>query len=210
MERSPANPVEAGSDGSLLGSPPVAPEDAVRARLGDRSLVLVGLMGAGKTTVGKRLASRLDLPFRDADSEIELAARMTVPEIFAIYGEGAFRDLERRVIARLLADGPFVLATGGGAFMDGTTRECIARAGISVWLKADHATLMRRVRRRSNRPLINNPDPEGTMCRLMSERYPVYALADYVVESRDGSQDRVVADIMGELRVRSSARECAL
>ena len=168
-------------------------------RLGARSLVLVGLMGAGKSTVGRRLAQTLQLPFRDADHEIEAAAGMTIPEIFAIHGEDHFRDGERRVIARLLQEGPIVLATGGGAFMNDETRLRIAEHGISLWLKADIDVLMRRVRKRTTRPLLQNPDPEGTMRRLMEVRYPVYATADITVDSHEAPHDRVVADIVRAL-----------
>jgi shikimate kinase len=168
-------------------------------QLGARSLVLVGLMGAGKSTVGRRLAQTLKLPFRDADHEIEAAAGMTIPEIFAIHGEEHFRDGERRVIARLLQDGPMVLATGGGAFMNEETRRRVAEHGISIWLKADLDVLMRRVRKRSTRPLLQNPDPEGTMRRLMEQRYPVYALADLTIDSHEAPHDRVVADIVKAL-----------
>src|SRR3954471_20688732 len=171
----------------------------ISRQLGTRSLVLVGLMGAGKSTVGRRLAQTLKLPFRDADHEIEAAAGMTIPEIFAIHGEDHFRDGERRVIARLLQEGPIVLATGGGAFMNEETRRRIAEHGISLWLKADLDILMRRVRKRSTRPLLQNPDPEGTMRRLMEARYPVYATADLTVESHEGPHDRVVADIIKAL-----------
>ena len=168
-------------------------------RLGARSLVLVGLMGAGKSTVGRRLAQTLQLPFRDADHEIEAAAGMTIPEIFAVHGEDHFRDGERRVIARLLQEGPIVLATGGGAFMNDETRLRIAEHGISLWLKADLDVLMRRVRKRTTRPLLQNPDPEGTMRRLMEVRYPVYATADITVDSHEAPHDRVVADIVKAL-----------
>jgi shikimate kinase len=168
-------------------------------RLGARSLVLVGLMGAGKSTVGRRLAQTLQLPFRDADHEIEAAAGMTIPEIFAIHGEDHFRDGERLVIARLLQEGPIVLATGGGAFMNDETRLRIAEHGISLWLKADLDVLMRRVRKRTTRPLLQNPDPEGTMRRLMEVRYPVYATADITVDSHEAPHDRVVADIVKAL-----------
>lgn len=174
-------------------------EGRVKHGLGARCIVLVGLMGAGKSTVGRRLAGRLGLPFRDADNEIEAAAGMTIPDIFAIYGEPHFRDGERRVIARLLQEGPLVLATGGGAYMDASTREGIARHGLSVWLKADLDTLMRRVRKRANRPLLQTPDPEGTMRGLIALRYPVYAMADVTVESRDGSHEHVVDAIVGGL-----------
>ncbi|WP_246718706.1 shikimate kinase [Microvirga terrestris] len=168
--------------------------------LGTRSLVLVGLMGAGKSTVGRRLAQSLKLPFRDADHEIEAAAGMTIPEIFAIHGEEHFRDGERRVIARLLQEGPIVLATGGGAFMNEETRGRIAEQGISIWLKADLDVLMRRVRKRATRPLLQNPDPEGTMRRLMDLRYPVYATADITIDSHEAPHDKVVTELIKALR----------
>ena len=167
--------------------------------LGSRSIVLVGLMGAGKSTVGRRLAQALGLPFRDADHEIEAAAGMTIPDIFAIHGEEHFRDGERRVIARLLQEGPMVLATGGGAFMNEETRRGIAEHGISVWLRADLDVLMKRVRKRATRPLLQNPDPEGTMRRLMEARYPVYATADLTVDSHEAPHDKVVVDIIDAL-----------
>src|SRR5918912_76832 len=186
-----------------LGARPVAAdhgvgevEETVRRRLGRRSIVLVGLMGAGKSTVGRRLAARLNLPFTDADHEIESAAGMSIPEIFTLHGEPSFRDGERRVIARLLRDGPMVLATGGGAYMDPQTRAGIAENGVSVWLKAEFDVLMRRVRKRQNRPLLQNPDPEGTMRRLIEARHPVYARADVTVESREIPHDRVVQDAL--------------
>jgi shikimate kinase len=179
-------------------------EEALKARLGPRAIVLVGLMGAGKTTIGRRLATRLGLPFRDADHEIEAAAGMSVADIFSIYGEPAFRDGERRVIARLLTEGPLVLATGGGAFMNPETRQRIAEHGISAWLKADHATLMRRVRRRSHRPLLQNADPDETMRRLMAERHPIYAEADLTIESSDGSHERVAQALLDALSERLS------
>jgi shikimate kinase len=178
---------------------PTAVEEAVRRRLGTRSIVLVGLMGAGKSTVGRRLAARLGLPFKDADQEIEAAAGMTIPDIFAAHGEDSFRDGERRVIARLLQESPAVLATGGGAYMNPETRDRIARAGISVWLRADFDVLMRRVRKRSNRPLLQNTDPDATMRRLMEARHPVYALADLVVDSREIPHDKVVQDALAAL-----------
>jgi len=167
--------------------------------LGARSLVLVGMMGAGKTTVGRKLAQRLDLPFVDADHEIERAAGKTIPEIFADHGEPYFRDGERRVIARLLGEGPQVLATGGGAFMNQQTRAEIARRGVSIWLKADLPLLMKRVKRRSNRPLLANDDPDAVMQRLMADRYPVYAQADVSVECRDVAQSAMVNDVMRAL-----------
>jgi shikimate kinase len=179
----------------------------LRAKLGKRSLVLVGLMGAGKSTVGRRLAQKLGLPFLDADHEIEAAAGMTIPDIFSIYGEEYFRDGERRVIARLLQEGPIVLATGGGAFMSAETRAGIAELGISIWLRADLEVLMRRVRKRSNRPLLQNADPEGTMRRLMELRHPVYAQADLTVESHETPHDRVVIEIMKALEERFSSHD---
>jgi shikimate kinase len=174
-------------------------EAAVRERLGQRSIVLVGLMGAGKSTVGRRLAARLDLPFKDADAEIEAAAGMSISDIFATHGEPYFRDGEHRVIIRLLQEGPSVLATGGGAFMHPETRAWIAQAGVSIWLKAEIDVLMRRVRKRSNRPLLKNADPENSMRQLMAARQPVYALADLTVESRDIPHDRVVDDALEAL-----------
>ena len=194
------------------GSDPSTPDasSAIGRRLGRRSIVLVGLMGAGKSTVGRRLAQGLGLPFRDADHEIEAAAGMTIPEIFSIHGETHFRTGERRVIARLLQEGPLVLATGGGAFMNDETRLRISQAGISIWLKADLDVLMRRVRKRSTRPLLQNADPEGTMRRLMEVRYPVYATADLTVESQDGPHDRVVADIRSALETWFDTQETAV
>lgn len=177
--------------------PPLEP--AVRERLGARSIVLVGLMGAGKSTVGRRLAARLDLPFKDADAEIEAAAGMSISDIFSTHGEPYFRDGEHRVIVRLLQEGPSVLATGGGAFMHPETRAWITQSGISIWLKAEIEVLMRRVRKRSNRPLLKNPDPESSMRQLMAARQPVYALADLTVESRDIPHDRVVDDALEAL-----------
>ncbi len=159
---------------------------------GGRSIVLVGLMGAGKTTVGRRLANRLGLPFVDADAEVEAAAGLPIPEIFATHGEAAFRDGERKVIARLLNDGPQVLATGGGAFMDADTRARVAARGISVWLKAELDVLMRRVGRRPNRPLLKADDPRAVMEKLMAERGPFYARADIVLETGDGPHEDVV------------------
>jgi shikimate kinase len=176
------------------------PERLARIRevLGPRSIVLIGLMGAGKTAVGRRLASRLDLPFVDADSEIELAAGETISEIFASRGESYFRQGEARVIARLLRDGPQVLATGGGAYMQASTRETIRAHGISVWLKAELPVLLNRVRRRDNRPLLKG-DAEKVMRELMQTRYPVYAEADVTVESRDLPHDVIVVEVIEAL-----------
>jgi shikimate kinase len=166
-----------------------------------RPIVLVGLMGAGKSTVGRRLASALRLPFHDADQEIEKAAGCSISDFFDQYGEAAFRDGERKVIARLL-DGPrHVLATGGGAFMDPTTRALIKERGLSVWLRANIELLMERVAKRPTRPLLKNGDPRGTMERLMAERYPVYAEADVTVDSNGGPHDVIVQQILSELAV---------
>lgn len=170
--------------------------DRLLAALGTRSIVLVGIMGCGKSTVGKRLAARLGLEFVDADAEIERAANMTVSEIFAEHGEPYFRSGEERVIARLLSEGPQVLATGGGAFMSETTRAEIAANGLSIWLKVDFETVMARVRRRATRPLLQTPDPEGTMRNLLAEREPVYAKAALTVTSKDVPHDTVVDQII--------------
>ncbi len=170
------------------------PVDAKRvaAALGRRSVVLVGMMGAGKTSVGKRLASKLGLPFVDADAEIEAGAQLTIPEIFERFGETYFREGERKVIARLLNAGPQVLATGGGSFMNKTTRDNIAAHAVSVWLKPDVEVLVARVRKKSNRPLLQTADPELTLRRLLDERSPIYALADITIELRDGPHELVV------------------
>ncbi|MBN9045109.1 MAG: shikimate kinase [Rhizobiales bacterium] len=173
--------------------------EALRAVLGKRVVVLVGLMGAGKSTVGRKVAAMLGLPFKDADTEIEAVSRMTIPELFAAYGEAEFRDLERRVIGRLLEDGPMVLATGGGAWMNGETRAAIAGAGVSVWLNAELDVLMERVLRRQNRPLLKNDDPRGVMRRLMDERYPVYALADLQLMTRDEKKEIIASELVGLL-----------
>ncbi len=169
---------------------------ALTQTLGDRSIVLVGFMGAGKTSTGRRLAQRLGLPFVDADSEIEAAAGMTIGEIFAKHGEPSFRDGERRVIARLLEEGPRVIATGGGAFLNEETRARIARRAVSVWLKADPDVLWRRVRKRTHRPLLQSPDPEKTLRDLLEQRYPYYARADVTVVSRDGPHELAVEEII--------------
>jgi shikimate kinase len=154
-----------------------------------RSIVLVGLMGAGKTKIGRRLAARLNLPFFDSDDEIETAAGETIEEIFANRGEAVFRDGERRVIARLLQGPVHVLATGGGAFMDPATRRIIASRGVSVWLRADLDVLFARVSRRTNRPLLKTPDPRAVLAELIERRHPVYAEADVTVDSGDGPPD---------------------
>ena len=171
----------------------------VAAALGGRSVVLVGMMGAGKTSVGKRLAAKLGLPFVDADAEIEAGAQLTISEIFERFGELYFREGERKVIARLLNGGPLVLATGGGAFMNPATRDHIAKRGVSIWLRPSFDILLARVRKKSNRPLLKTADPEQTLRRLLEERTPTYALADFTIESVDGSHDTVVDAIMRRL-----------
>ena len=172
---------------------------AIRERLDGRSLVLVGLMGCGKSSIGRRLATHLELPFVDADDEIEKAAGKTIPEIFADHGEAMFRDGERRVIARLLRSGPQVLATGGGAFMNAETRTGIREAGISIWLKAELAVLMKRVMRRDNRPLLKHADPEARMRELMDLRYPIYAQADLTLHTREVPHDVIVDELITAL-----------
>jgi shikimate kinase len=174
-------------------------EAAIARALGARSIVLVGMMGAGKSSIGRRLGLRLGIPFVDADVEIEKAAGMNIPDIFAIHGEPDFRAGEARVIARLLESPPQVLATGGGAFMNADTRALIAEKGISLWLKADFDVLMRRIRRRHDRPLLKTDDPGATLKRLMEERYPVYALADLTFQSREIPHDKIVDEIVAVL-----------
>ncbi|MCE7999316.1 MAG: shikimate kinase [Rhodobiaceae bacterium] len=175
--------------------------NSVASALGNRSIVLVGLMGAGKTTVGRRLANRLDLSFVDADTEIEKAAGSSIADIFKEFGEAHFRDGEQRVIHRLLGEGPQVLATGGGAFMNPKTREHAQENGISIWLKADLDVLMKRVSKRSHRPLLQNDDPKAVMKRLIDERYPIYATADLTIDSKEGPHDAVVDEIVHALAI---------
>ena len=168
--------------------------------LDGRAIVLVGMMGAGKSSVGRRLAIRLGLPFADADTEIEAAAGMSIPDIFARPGEPSFRSGDARVIARLLDGGAQVLATGGGAFMNAETRAAIREKAISVWLKADFPVLMQRLRRRTDRPMLQTADPAATLRRLLCERDPVYAGADLTVESRDVPHAAIVEEVVARLR----------
>lgn len=170
--------------------------EEVKALLNQRPVVLVGLMGAGKSTIGKKMASMLELPFFDLDTEIENVSRMSVTELFASYGEPEFRDLERRVMQRLLEGGSMILATGGGAFMNEQTRENIAEAGISVWLNAELDVLMERVLRRHDRPLLKNDDPRAVMQKLMTERYPVYTTADLSIMSRDEKREVIAQEVI--------------
>jgi shikimate kinase len=164
-----------------------------------RTVALVGMMGAGKTSIGKRLAARLGVPFRDADHEIEEAAGLTVSEIFARYGEPYFRDGERRVIARLLGEAPHVLATGGGAFMDEATRAAMKQTAFSIWLNAPIEVLVGRVKKRDTRPLLKGGDVRATMEELLAKRVPVYALADMTLESADDPHGTTVEKIVAAL-----------
>ena len=187
-----------------------ASQDAeITTALGMRSVVLVGMMGAGKSTIGRRLSARLRMPFLDADTEIEAAAGMSIPDIFETHGEPYFRDGEARVIARLLDSGPAVLATGGGAFMREETRHRIRDKAISIWLKADADIIMRRVRRRADRPLLQTADPAATVGRLMREREPVYQHADLTIWSRDVSHEKIVDECIEALRTRLCAQQTA-
>jgi shikimate kinase len=170
--------------------------ESARSVLGGRNLVLVGLMGAGKSAIGKLLATELAIPFIDSDHEIERVSRMTIPELFAKYGEPEFRKLEKRVISRLLRTGPRVLSTGGGAFMNDETRAAIKAAGLSVWLDADLDTLWERVIKRDNRPLLKTENPKKTLEDLMIARYPVYAGADLTVKSRDVKKEIIVGEVI--------------
>ena len=170
------------------------------AGLRSRSIVFVGLMGAGKTAIGRKVATVLDIPFIDSDHEIETVSRMTIPELFESYGETEFRALEQRVILRLLEKGPQVLSTGGGAFMNAQTREAIAQSGLSVWLKADVDTLLDRVSKKQNRPLLQNANPREVLERLMIERYPVYALATIAVPTRDERKEVITGEVVEAVR----------
>ncbi len=172
---------------------------SIRKSLGSGSVVLIGLMGAGKTAIGRRLATRLGLNFVDADTEIEHAAGKSISDIFTDHGEIHFRNGERRVITRLLGDGPQVLATGGGAYMNDETRKTIAECSVSVWLKADLKVLMKRVVRRDHRPLLKTKDPNAVMKRLMDERYPVYSSSNITVRSRDVPHEVIVDEIIAAL-----------
>jgi shikimate kinase len=170
---------------------------AILGLLGSRSIVLVGMMGVGKSSIGRRLAARLGVPFVDADAEIEKAAGMSIADIFARHGEADFRSGEARVIARLLDGGPQVLATGGGAVMNADTRAAIKAKGVSIWLSAEFEVLMRRINKRKNdRPLLQTADPAATLRELLVAREPVYAQADLTVQSREVPHDAVVAEIM--------------
>jgi shikimate kinase len=178
---------------------PAKPEAAIVAALGRRSIVLVGMMGAGKSSVGRRLAARLGLTFVDADTEIEAAAGMSIADIFAAHGEAYFRSGEARVIARLLEGGPQVMATGGGAIMNEGTRAAVRDKGVSIWLDAEYEGLLRRVKRRADRPMLKTADPAETLRRLLAERRPVYAQADLTLRSRDAPHDTIVNEAIAAL-----------
>jgi len=181
------------------------PEAAIVAALGPRTVTLVGMMGAGKSSIGRRLALRLGIPFVDADVEIEKAAGMTINDIFAVRGEAEFRAGEARVILRLLESGPQVLATGGGAFTNPDTRAAIGAKCVSIWLKAEFDVLMKRIKRRHDRPLLKTDDPGATLRKLIEERDPVYALADLTVQSREVMHEKIVDEIVSALAGRMGA-----
>ncbi|MER8749198.1 shikimate kinase [Mesorhizobium sp. M1050] len=184
---------------ALPANPPDETHAVLLGRLGSRSIVFVGLMGAGKTAIGRKVATMLSLPFIDSDQEIESVSRMTVPELFERYGETEFRALEQRVILRVLENGPQVLSTGGGAFMNAHTREAIAAHGVSVWLKAELDLLIDRVSKKQNRPLLKSADPRAVLERLMSERYPVYATSDVTVPTRDDRKEIIATEVVEAL-----------
>ncbi|PST17947.1 shikimate kinase [Rhizobium sp. JAB6] len=173
--------------------------DRARAALGQRNLVFVGLMGAGKSSIGRPVAQQLGLPFVDTDAEIERVSRMTIAELFAAYGEQEFRALETRVIKRLLKGGPRVVSTGGGAFINESTRLHVKRGSLSVWLKADLDVLWERVNKRDTRPLLKTENPKQTLENLMNARYPIYAEADITVLSRDVSKDIMVREVLAAI-----------
>ncbi len=171
----------------------------IRDYLGNSSIVLIGLMGAGKTTLGRRLAKQLNLPFKDADQEIEQAAGMDVSEFFSIFGEEKFREGEEKVIARLLDNGPQILATGGGAFMRETTRKVIKEKGISIWLRGDLDLLMERISLRQTRPLLQVDNPKEVMQKLIDERYPIYAQAEITIETRNAPHHVMIDDLLHKM-----------
>jgi shikimate kinase len=173
---------------------------AIVSCLGTRSIVLIGMMGVGKSSIGRRLGARLAIPFVDADAEIEKAAGMSIADIFARHGQEAFRSGEARVIARLLNGGPQVLATGGGAVMNPATRALIQQRGVSIWLSAEFELLLRRIsKRKAERPMLQTADPAATLRELLAEREPIYAQSDLTVESREVPHDAVVAEIIERL-----------
>ncbi|NSX87605.1 shikimate kinase [Agrobacterium tumefaciens] len=180
-------------------SVPATLGEQARAKLGRRNIVFVGLMGAGKSAVGRMVAQQLRVPFIDTDVEIERVSRMTISELFATYGEEEFRALETRVIKRLLRGGPKVISTGGGAFINDNTRRHITRGGISLWLKADLEVLWERVNKRDHRPLLKTENPKATLATLMEKRYPIYAEADLTIESRDVRKEIIVTEVLAAI-----------
>lgn len=180
-------------------SVPATLGEQARAKLGRRNIVFVGLMGAGKSAVGRMVAQQLRVPFIDTDVEIERVSRMTITELFATYGEEEFRALETRVIKRLLRGGPKVISTGGGAFINDNTRRHITRGGISLWLKADLEVLWERVNKRDHRPLLKTENPKATLAALMEKRYPIYAEADLTIESRDVRKEIIVTEVLAAI-----------
>lgn len=180
-------------------SVPATLGEQARAKLGRRNLVFVGLMGAGKSAIGRMVAQQLKVSFIDTDVEIERVSRMTIAELFATYGEEEFRALETRVIKRLLRGGPKVISTGGGAFINDNTRRYISRGGISMWLKADLEVLWERVNKRDHRPLLKTENPKATLAALMEKRYPVYAEADLIIESRDVRKEIIVTEVLAAI-----------
>lgn len=181
----------------------------IRSRLGSQTITIVGLMGAGKSVIGRKVAAKLKIPFVDADAEIEKAAKMTVADIFTSYGEPEFRRLEKSVIKRVLESGPQILATGGGAYMDDETRDVIGENGVCLWLSADIELLMQRVSKKTTRPLLRNPNPRGVMEDLINERYPLYALADLEVASQDVSKDEMTNTMISALATHMRQNEAA-
>ncbi|MBW9069113.1 shikimate kinase [Agrobacterium pusense] len=180
-------------------SVPATLGEQARAKLGRRNIVFVGLMGAGKSAIGRMVAQQLKVPFIDTDVEIERVSRMTISELFATYGEEEFRALETRVIKRLLRGGPKVISTGGGAFINDNTRRHISRGGISLWLKADLEVLWERVNKRDHRPLLKTENPRATLAALMEKRYPIYSEADLTIESRDVRKEIIVTEVLAAI-----------
>jgi shikimate kinase len=200
------------TDGTMNEALPIAAQtlaEQARAALGKRNLIFVGLMGAGKSVIGRLVAQTLGVPFMDTDGEIERVSRMTIAELFAAYGESEFRALETRVIERLLKQGPRVVSTGGGAFINENTREQIKLGGVSVWLKADLDVLWERVNRRDHRPLLKTENPKQTLENLMIQRYPIYAQADLTVLSEDVRKEVMVNQVLKALVTLASKGETA-
>jgi shikimate kinase len=198
------------SKGDTMATPALTASDeaaALATLLGGRAIVFVGLMGAGKTAIGRRVAAAIGLNFSDSDQEIEKASRMSVADLFETYGEAEFRSLEQRVIARLLQESPNVLATGGGAFMNADTRAAISEHGVSIWLKADIDTLMARVAKKQTRPLLKTGDPRAVMENLMTIRHPVYAQADVTVNTRDDRREVIAEEVIAAIVAHLGGRQ---